>query len=42
MAIDALAARFGTEVVSRANDLAGEGEARFAPALDFLGDHTLD
>jgi DNA polymerase-4 len=42
MAIDALATRFGTDVVSRANDFAGKGELHFAPALDFLDDHILD
>jgi DNA polymerase-4 len=42
MAIDALATRFGTDVVSRANDFAGKGEVHFAPTLDFLDDHILD
>jgi hypothetical protein len=42
MAIDALATRFGTDVVSRANDFAGKGELHFAPTLDFLDDHILD
>jgi DNA polymerase-4 len=42
LAIDDLAARFGTDVVSRANDLAGECGAHFAPTLDFLLDDTLD
>lgn len=42
MAIDALATRFGTDVVSRANDFAGKGEVHFARTLDFLDDHILD
>ena len=42
VAIDALATRFGTDVVSRANDFAGKGEVHFAPTLDFLDDHILD
>jgi DNA polymerase IV len=42
IAIDALATRFGTDVVSRANDFAGKGEVHFAPTLDFLDDHILD
>ena len=42
VAIDTLATRFGTDVVSRANDFAGKGEVHFAPTLDFLDDHILD
>lgn len=42
VAIDYLAARFGTDVVSRANDLAGQCGTHFAPTLDFLDDHTSD
>jgi DNA polymerase IV len=42
VAIDDLAERFGTDVVSRADDLTSECGTHFAPTLDFLDDHTLD
>ena len=42
VAIDALADRFGTNVVCRADDLNKSPGERLAPTLDFLDDGTLD
>ena len=42
VAIDGLAARFGTNVVQRANDLTKPAGMRLAPTLDFFDDRTLD
>jgi DNA polymerase IV len=40
VAIDALSARFGADVVHRASDLTAPFEVSTAPTLDFLEDHT--
>ena len=40
VALDDLAARFGPDVVHRANDLVQPSEMRLAPTLDFLVDRT--
>jgi hypothetical protein len=40
VAIDELAARFGADVVYRANDLTQPPGVRLAPTLDFLNDRT--
>jgi DNA polymerase-4 len=41
VAIDALSARFGADVVHRASDLTAPFEVSTAPTLDFLEDHTF-
>jgi hypothetical protein len=42
VAIDELVARFGTNVVHRADDLTKPPDMTLAPTLDFLDDSTPD